>query len=245
MRTLEKIDEIYSKEELQKKISKIPTWFHNIQLGTNVSTPGFYADILKQKIFDAIPKDLSGKSILDAGANQGMFSFECERRGAKEIVAFDLYDSLTSFDDGIKLCKEIFDSKVQILSLNVMDVDKVGHKFDIILCFGLLYALRNPFLALQKLLTVCNELVIVEAEILRTDRSICYVLEQDEILKNTEITILFSPKSLKNYALDIGFKKVEFLGYSTDQKTPILTDKPNDGSKPLTRNRGIFYLWKN
>jgi len=243
LRALKEIDEIYTKEEIQKKISEIPTWFHKIQLRSDFSTPGFYAEILKQKIFDSIPKDLSGKSILDTGANQGMFSFECERRGAKEIVAFDLYD-IPKMDGGIKLCKEIFDSKVQILTLDVMDVEKLGREFDIILCFGLLYALRNPFLALQKLLTICNELVIVEAEILRTDRSICYVLEQDEILKNSEITILFSPKSLKNYALDIGFKKVEFLGYSTEQKTPIVTDKPNDGSKPLTRNRGIFYLWK-
>src|ERR1700730_14934488 len=34
--------------------------------------------------------DTSGKRVLDVGASDGCFSFECERRGAKEVVALSL-----------------------------------------------------------------------------------------------------------------------------------------------------------
>src|SRR5207237_6902218 len=46
-----------------------------------------------------LPADLSGKRVLDVGAGQGCFSFECERRGAREVVALSLEDAAwTGFD---------------------------------------------------------------------------------------------------------------------------------------------------
>lgn len=224
MRTREEIDKIYSESELLEKILTVNNWYHVINFGTKVKTPGNYSDYIREKNFSAIPDDLTGKSVLDIGAYQGMFSFECERRNAKEIVASDIYDTKWMSDNGIKLCKDILDSKIDIIPLSVYDVDKLNRKFDIILFFGVLYAIQNPILALEKLFDICNELVIVEAEVIRTDRSICYVLEKDEIQKDLPINFLFSPKSLENIALKIGFKKVDFLGYSTDQITPIQSD---------------------
>lgn len=242
MRNLEEVNALYPEKELLEKISKL-WWWHSIQLSTKVKTPGVYAQVHWDKIVSAIPSDLTGKSVLDIGAHHGGFSFECERRNAKEIVAIDIWDS--HFKQNILLCKEILDSKIQLVNLDVYEIETLDRNFDIILCFGILYALRNPFLILQKLHKMCNELIIVEAEIIRTDRSICYVLEQGEIVPDQPLTILFSPTSLKNYALAIGFKKVDFLGYLTDIKTPVKSDQPSEGDgDQLTRNRGIFYLWK-
>lgn len=242
MRSLTEVDELYSEKDLLEKISKL-WWWHSIQLSTKVKTPGVYAQAHWDKIISVIPNDLTGKSILDIGAHHGGYSFECERRNAKEIVAIDIWDS--NFKQNILLCKEILDSKIHLINLDVNEIEKLNRNFDIILCFGMLYALRNPFLLLQKLHKMCNELLIVEAEVIRTNRSICYVLEKGEIVPDQPLTILFSPSSLKNYALAIGFKKVEFIGYLTEQKTPVKSDHPSEGEgDQLTRNRGIFYLWK-
>ena len=70
-----------------------------------------------------------------------------------------------------------------------MDVKKLNKKFDVILLLGVLYTLRNPFAALEVLFVICNELLIVEAEILRSDRSICYVLERDEVVPGQQIPL--------------------------------------------------------
>jgi predicted RNA methylase len=37
-----------------------------------------------------VPIDLSGLSVLDVGTTNGAASFECEKRGAREIVAVDI-----------------------------------------------------------------------------------------------------------------------------------------------------------
>jgi len=243
LRLPNEVDEIYSEKEILERISKITSWFHVIQLGTKISTPGSYKDVLRRKIFDAIPNDLTNKTVLDVGANQGLFAFECEKRNAKEIVAVDLYDDRPQLYDGIKLCKEILNSKVQIVKFDIMEIEKLKKEFDIILFFGVVYALRNPFLALQKLYSICKELVIVEGMVLRNDKSICYVLEKDEILKGQSLTIAFSPRALMTYAQHIGFTKTEFLGFSTEERVPMKSDKNTEGEQ-LTRNRGIFYLWK-
>src|SRR6516162_2078374 len=45
-----------------------------------------------------LPRDLTGQRVLDVGAWHGCFSFECERRGAREVVAYSLENpELTGF----------------------------------------------------------------------------------------------------------------------------------------------------
>ena len=46
-----------------------------------------------------MPSDLHAMRVLDVGAWNGCFSFECERRGASEVVALSLEDpTVTGFD---------------------------------------------------------------------------------------------------------------------------------------------------
>lgn len=240
MRTLKEVDKIYPEKELLTLIKKSPDWWHPIPLSDKVTTPGTYPMFYWNKILDSIPKDLSNKHILDVGAHQGGFSFACERRNAKEITAIDIYSEIFT-NEHILLCKKILDSEIKVKTMDVMNVKELNEKFDIILLLGVLYTVLNPFGVLQALFEICNELIIVEAEILRSNRSICYVLEGKEVVPNQRIAVLFSPTALKNYATWIGFKKVEFLGYHSELKTPIKSDKNVD---QLTHNRGIFYLWK-
>lgn len=65
-------------------------WWHSIDLGHGVVTPGTKPIETMRAEIDALglPEDLSGKSVLDIGAWDGAFSFECERRGA-QVTALD------------------------------------------------------------------------------------------------------------------------------------------------------------
>ena len=63
-------------------------WFHTIDLGGGIVTPG--RDESPRKLgWIGLPEDLRGRSVLDVGAWDGFFSFECERRGATRVLALD------------------------------------------------------------------------------------------------------------------------------------------------------------
>jgi len=59
-------------------------WYHTIDLGNGLVTPGLYdyRDTLKDFPF---PEDMSGMTVLDVGSATGFFAFEFERRGARVV----------------------------------------------------------------------------------------------------------------------------------------------------------------
>src|SRR4029079_19449183 len=64
------------------------TWFHTIDLGDGVVTPG-HKDTRDEVRHFRIPDDLTGTRVLDVGAFDGFYAFEAERRGASRVVACD------------------------------------------------------------------------------------------------------------------------------------------------------------
>src|SRR5262245_3909700 len=60
-------------ELLRKEISVLP-WFHRIDLGNGIITPGRDIDGQAKIGFNKIPTDFSGKTVLDIGAWDGLFS---------------------------------------------------------------------------------------------------------------------------------------------------------------------------
>ena len=76
--------------ELQNKVDAVSFWFHSIDLGDGVVTPGFKsADTHKQELASFHLPDLRGKSVLDIGAWDGFYSFTAERMGTARVVALD------------------------------------------------------------------------------------------------------------------------------------------------------------
>jgi tRNA (mo5U34)-methyltransferase len=71
-------------------------WYHTIELGHGVVTPGFVDNRSTVDLF-GLPEDLSGKRCLDIGTYDGFWAFEMERRGASEVIGIDL-DSPLDYD---------------------------------------------------------------------------------------------------------------------------------------------------
>ena len=74
--------------EIKEMIDSVAIWHHRIELAPGIFTPSIQQT---QDVLNAInlPNDLSGLRVLDLGARDGFFSFECEKRGAAEVIAVD------------------------------------------------------------------------------------------------------------------------------------------------------------
>lgn len=154
-----------NRQEIENLISTVPNWFHKIEVSPGIYTPGIQdSEGLLNHI--GLPEDLSGMRVLDIGARDGFFSFECEKRGAKEVIALD-YTSADS--TGFIVARDILNSKVEWVNANVYDINNLNlGQFDLILFLGVIYHLRHPYLAIDKLhdaLHVGGK-VIVESHIL-------------------------------------------------------------------------------
>ncbi len=70
-------------------------WYHTIDLGDGLVTPGMY-DYRQTISAFPFPADMTGMTVLDAGSATGFFAFEFERRGAR-VVSVEL-PSLNDLD---------------------------------------------------------------------------------------------------------------------------------------------------
>jgi len=133
-------------EQLSQKVFSRP-WFHRIDLGGGIVTPGVDNSPSKLQHIH-LPEDLTGKSVLDIGAYDGFFSFEAERRGARRVVATDQYCwKLTGMGDGegFKIAHDALGSRVEAKLIPVEEIspETVG-VFDVVLFLGVLYHAPDP-----------------------------------------------------------------------------------------------------
>lgn len=156
-----------SVESLRRRVEGI-RWYHTIDLGNGIITPGIDNTPLRLARL-RLPESFAGQSVLDIGAWDGFFSFEAERRGAARVVASDYFawhgQALPPGvgKAGFTLAREALGSRVEDLEIDVMDLspDRAG-TFDVVFFLGVLYHLRHPLLALERVASVTRELLVLE-----------------------------------------------------------------------------------
>lgn len=151
-------------DTIQQRIDAVQHWYHQIEMPNGATTPGINRSKATLEIYDALgfPADLTGKRVLDIGCADGYFSFVAERRGAAEIVAIDYRLPTAS---GFSVAADLLGSKVRHVVANVYDlVPETLGQFDFIIFAGLLYHLRNPMLAVDRVRALARDdaLVLVE-----------------------------------------------------------------------------------
>lgn len=147
-----------SSAQIRELVASVPHWHHIFAFPQGITTPGAYdpRDLFSRLRFP----DLRGKRVLDVGTRDGFFAFECERRGA-HVVALDHVDAEKT---GFAVARRILGSQVEYVRANVYDLtpEEFGH-FDVILFLGVLYHLRHPLLALDRLRALAKNLLMVES----------------------------------------------------------------------------------
>ena len=79
----------FSDDEVKKMFDSVDWWYHYFKIGNVENTNTRTSLNYQMWISQIIPTDLNGMKILDIGANDGFYSFLCESRGAKRILAID------------------------------------------------------------------------------------------------------------------------------------------------------------
>jgi tRNA (mo5U34)-methyltransferase len=147
-------------EETKKQIAELQAlgWYHSIELPGGEVLQGFHSiDRLKNRLAQfAIPADLTGKRVLDIGAWNGWFTFEMEHRGAR-VVALDLVAI-----DNFLLARDLLKSKVEYRVGDICSFPST-ERFDIVLFFGVLYHLKHPLLALERVCQITTDTAYVES----------------------------------------------------------------------------------
>jgi tRNA (mo5U34)-methyltransferase len=134
-------------------VQAVPLWFHTFKLdGAGVYTPGVARDHRYRLPF--FPDDLRGRSVLDVGTFDGFYAFLAEARGARRVVAVDneqyrewvrsRWGVELDGGEGFRTIAELIRSAVEYRILDAFDLDALGERFDLILCFGILHRVENP-----------------------------------------------------------------------------------------------------
>ena len=133
--------------------------------------------------FGAYPQvDFKDKRVLDVGAWDGFWTFDALKRGAREVVAIDnfsdSYEDVTPKKDPMHharawetfdLCREALgytEHDCARLEMSVYDVTEARlGRFDVVLCYGVVYHLRHPLLGLDALAEVCDSTICIESAV--------------------------------------------------------------------------------
>jgi tRNA (mo5U34)-methyltransferase len=137
-------------------IAKHEHWHHMIEVAPGITTPGTSNSKGLLDLLDGLglPPAFDGAKVLDLGCRDGFFSFELEKRGA-EVTPVDY---ATPESTGFPIAAQILGSSLQYVVENVYCLDPIRlGTYEHVLCLGLLYHLRNPMIALDRIRSIVRE----------------------------------------------------------------------------------------
>lgn len=202
------------------------TWYHRIELSPGKVTPGrLWLEAIWTPLRSCLDSiDFVGKRVLDVGTWDGMWAFEAEKRGAKYVLATDhLASRGASIPDTFCYAKKALNSNVEFQECSAYKLDSINHEFDIVLCFGVLYHLRHPLLAMDQCRTVLVDggLCLLESAFILDHEATRIEIDTDKIYPEDRTSWnAFTPK-----AMEIGLhgsylrpEKFELLCKQDEQK---------------------------
>jgi hypothetical protein len=251
-----------------ERILSYPHWRHRIPLGEQLCTPGTRMSEEWEMVH--LPKSLKGKSFLDAGANDGMYCFLAESKGAEKVIASDIYKDASNGwhhqdgwnTEGIISAKNYLKSRIEIESCSVYDLTQIQGKFDYIYFSNVFYWLRDPLLALENLASKCNEVLHIREDMSHLKGGPVLELVHDYASKRPSGYYWANRAFFEKFLKAQGFKTIEF--YPVDEmrinemrivrfaKAFIASGKVKfdspfalEGQKIESDIRGVVTLWLN
>jgi len=152
---------------LAEQIKTLGPWFHNLRFGPQgqfQTAPqhgfGDFPSNAWGKFAGSVPQDLTGWTALDIGCNAGFYAFEMKRRGASRVLGIDVEPGFLA---QAQFARQQYGLDVEFRQLGAYDVDRLEERpFDLVLFLGVLYHLRHPLYALEKIASVVRRRLIVQ-----------------------------------------------------------------------------------
>jgi tRNA (mo5U34)-methyltransferase len=253
----------YSDDEITKIIESVPeqsngifTWYHSFRFG-NVYAHGTITSLQYQMwVSSLIPKNLKNKTVLDIGTADGFYSFLCESRGAKKVVAVDWLEF-----PGFSAAHKILDSKVEFRKLIIDEstfgftdlkskigtIDEIKEKFDIILLFGVLYHLPNPVMLLKTLANITQKMLLISGHVIDSKELAMYYYPEGSLTPgDTTNWWIPTPSCLIDIGKRLGFNKskmIDTFDFDSMNSTLQQTEEVKSGIRRIHKV-GLFKMEK-
>jgi tRNA (mo5U34)-methyltransferase len=228
---------------LRSEVDKI-RWWHPIDLGDGLVTPGADVHIRARLAEIQMPANLAGQSVLDIGAWDGFFSFEAERRGAQRVLATDSFcwdGGGWGTKAGFNLARRALKSRVEDKWIQVLDLspETVG-VFDVVLFLGILYHMKHPLLALERVTSVTRRQLIMQTQVdmLGIDRPALAFYPGTELNGDPTNWVGPNPAAVIAMLKTAGFDRVEIIHKSFSD------DVTFDPRRAITPNHITLHAWK-
>ena len=152
-----------ARDSLRDRVESLGPWFHDLDLHGVRTAPdhplGNFLEDLWSQVEPAFPRDMSGKTVLDIGCNAGFYSLRLHSRGAKVTgIEHDPHYLAQA-----RFAAEVLEADIDYRLMDVYDVDRLGRRFDYVLFMGVLYHLRYPLYALDKVARLPRERLVFQS----------------------------------------------------------------------------------
>ncbi len=145
----------WPRRKIERMLAREQFGYQRIELPYGLATAGKDRIATLEKVF---PANLNGKSLLDVGCNHGYFCFSAKRLGAGRVVGCDVKPSIVRRAQMLSAC---MDTDVTFEVRNI-DTDMPGGTFDYVLCLNLLHHLHDPIAAIDRLVAITDERLVLE-----------------------------------------------------------------------------------
>jgi tRNA (mo5U34)-methyltransferase len=210
-------------------------WFHSINLGDGIITPGLKTRYEISREAEAIfaPLFLRGRSVADIGAWNGCFTVEAKRRGANRMLAIDDYAwahpelrGKETFD--LVMSRLGVDVETRLIDIQRASAEAIGH-WQVVLFLGVFYHLFDPIAALRCLSEITDEVLVLETHLELQDLTKPAMAFYPGSELNGDPTNWWAPNRAAVEALlkSVGFPKVLFTPHPAGPEV-----------------RGIFHAFK-
>jgi SAM-dependent methyltransferase len=142
---------------------------------------------------------VAGKSVLDVGTATGFLSFEAEKKGASNVVSFDLSDprqqmfipfkdkpyycdyetfmadharEIETWKNGYWLCHRLLNSKAEVFYGDIFRLPPALGQFEVVIAGAVLEHLNDQITALASLARLTKETMVIVTPVLETEERI-------------------------------------------------------------------------
>lgn len=216
-------------------MDRLGPWYHSIDLGGGVVTPGRTDPMPKFSALEPHLPDLDGLRVLDLGCNAGGVAVEFARRGAR-VTGVETTEAY--YRQARYVARRLRLRNFRPRHMTVYDVGRFRRRFDIVLCLGLVYHLRHPQLAIDTIAKICEGVVFVSTPVVRVPQPVMESrLPEDTgaIRSTVEATHNWwfpSESALIRMMAVAGFADIERIGGSDTQFTSSSPRADNSSAYP-------------
>lgn len=160
---------------MSESLKRFGTWMYRFTLPGGEVTPlhqPFLDEVHRTRaemifpVLDRLVTDWTAVRCLDIACNEGFFSFEIAKRGAREVVGFDARPSVIEKAEYVRSAMACSNASFSLLDIEQLTPEWKG-RFEVVLCLGIVYHLENPIGCLRRVRSVTEKVCVVDTQLNR------------------------------------------------------------------------------